>query len=270
MVKMQSILTLILVMIGTATMSFAQNDASAASLYNSGLEKMKAKLYLEAVPLFEQAIATADATSETDAKVVELAKRNGAIANYYAGSQLRKAKKLDDASRHFEQGITYDSAFYANYVGRAQIFEDKSKYAEAVGAYLTAAAVAEKTDKADKVGELTKKAESIAGVAWGKKQWDSAIAAAEAFLAAQESGDVRYYFGQSLKEKKQYDRAIENAKKALELAAAEDKDRANFGLAEIYKAAGKKSDAIATYKMVSGAKYGERAKYEIKQLEGTK
>ncbi len=269
--KVQSIFVLMLVMFGIVGALSAQEEASAASLYNSGLEKMKAKLYAEALPLFEQAIAAADPANETDAQVIGLSKSNGAIAAYYLGSQLRKEKKLEEALRHFEQGIEYDPALYNNYVGRAQILEDKNQLADAVNAYLKAGAVAESTGKADKMEEMKKKAESIAGVALSKKQWDNTIAAAEAYLANYESGDARYYLGQALKEKKKYDIAIENAKKAVEQAAAgEEKDKFNFGLAEIYKAAGKKNDAIATYKLVTGTKYGERAKYEIKQLEGAK
>lgn len=259
---------LVVALTGIAGTVIAQDStATAASLYNDGLAQLKAKGYLPALTLFEKAIAAADTTKEDEVKVVDLARRNGAIAAYYAGTQLRKEKKTADASKRFEQGIAYDPDFYANYIGRAQVLEDQDKDGEAVKAYFEAIAVGERTNKADKVADLSKKAESIAGVAWGKKQWNNAIAAANAYLEQKESGDVRYYLALSQKEKKQYNEAIENAKKALELASAEDKDKSNFALAEIYEAAGKKSDAIATYKLIKGAKYAERAKYKVTQLE---
>ncbi len=262
---------LMVAMAGIAgTVNAQDTTATAASLYNDGLAQLKAKAYLPALGLFEKAIAAADTTKEDEVKVVGLAKRNGAIAAYYAGTQLRKEKKTADASKRFDQGVSYDPDFYANYIGRAQVLEDQDKDGDAVKAYFEAIAVAERTGKADKVADLSKKAESIAGVAWGKKQWNNAIEAANAFLAQKESGNVRYYLALSQKEKKMYDEAIENAKKAVELASAEDKDKTNFGLAEIYEAAGKKSDAIAAYKLVKGTKYGERAKYKVTQLEGGK
>ncbi len=257
-------------LVGIAGTALAQETATAASLYNDGLAKLKAKSYSEALPLLEKAIAAADTTDEADAKVVGLAKRNGAIAAYYMGTQLRKEKKTDEASKRFDQGVSYDPDFYANYIGQAQILEDKDKDAEAIKAYFAAVAVCERTNKADKVADLVKKAENMPGVAWGKKQWDNAIAAANAFLENKESGDVRYYLALSQKEKKQYSEAIENAQKAVELATGEDVDKANFALAEIYEAAGKKSEAIATYKLVKAAKYAERAKYKVTQLEGGK
>ena len=58
----------------------AQEEASAASLYNQGLEKAKAKEYVAALELLEKAIAKADPENETDAKVIRLAKRNGTRA----------------------------------------------------------------------------------------------------------------------------------------------------------------------------------------------
>jgi tetratricopeptide (TPR) repeat protein len=261
---------LVFAMLGIADTALAQEPATAASLYNDGLAKLKAKGYAEALPLFEKAIAAADTTDEADVKVIGLSKRNGAIAAYYAATQLRKEKKTDEASKNFEQGISYDPDFYANYIGRAQIFEDKDKDGEAVKAYFDAAAVCERTNKADKVADLVNKAENIPGVAWGKKQWNNAIAAATAYLEQKESGTVRYYLALSQKEKKQYDEAIENAKKAVELATGEEVDKSNFALGEIYEAAGKKSDAIATYKLVKAAKYAASAKYKVTQLEGGK
>ncbi len=264
------IFTLIVLFLGFTMASFAQTDATAASLYNEGLTKLKAKLYAEALPLFEKAIAAADSTSEADVKVVKLAKSNGAVACYSYGNQLLKEKKNDEALKTYENGIAYNPTFYANYIGRAQALEAKNNVVEAVKAYLVAGKVSETSDKADKAAEMYKKAENFAAVAWGKKQWDNTIACSEAFLAEKETSDAYYYLSEGLKGKKQQEKALEAAKKAVELAQGEDKDKCNFGLAEVYEAMGQKDNAIATYKLITGIKYGERAKYEIKQLEGTK
>lgn len=259
---------LVLAFCGIAGVAAAQE--TAVSLYNTGLEKLKAKNFKEALPLLEQAISKADSTSETDQKVVKLAQRNGSIAAYYLGTDQRKDEKLDDALGTFEKGIGLDSSFYANYIGRAQVLEDQDKDAQAVRAYLMAAHAAQKSKKDDKVDDLVSKAGNIAAVNWGKKNWDKAIASAKAFLEEKETADIHYYLGQALMEKKQYDEAIEHGKKAAELATGEDKDKSYYGLGEIYEAAGQKDNAIAAYKNVSGSKYGERAKYKVTQLGGSK
>ena len=254
-------------LLGMAVGASAQE--SAVSLYNDGLEKLKAKDYAASLPLFEKAIATAD-TSETDTKVVRLSQRNGSIAAYYVGTDLRKEKKLDDALRTFEEGIAYDSAFYANYIGRAQVLDDQDRDALAVKAYFMAAKASEKAKKLDKVEDLINKAANIPAVNWGKKNWDKAIASAQAFLEEKESADVHYYLAQALAEKKDYDNAIEHGKKAAELATGDDKNKSYFGLGDIYEAAGQKDNAIAAYKKVGGSKYAERAKYKANQLAGGK
>ncbi|MDX1941964.1 MAG: tetratricopeptide repeat protein [Saprospiraceae bacterium] len=268
--KKLTIFALVFAFIGFVNASFAQDAPSAASLYNEGLANMKAKQYAAALPLFEKAIAAADSTSETDAQVLKLSKQNGAIATYYVGNDLRKANKFDEALKLYNEGIEYNPDFYANYIGRAQALEGKGQDVEAVKAYLKAGAISEKDNKPDRAADMYKKAENLAAVAWGKKQWSAAIACAEAFLAEKETADAHYYLSQSLLAKKELEKALEHGKKAVELAQGEDKDKTNFGLGEVYEALGKKSEAIAAYKLVTGTKYGERAKYEIKQLEGGK
>ncbi|MBK7869369.1 MAG: tetratricopeptide repeat protein [Saprospiraceae bacterium] len=266
--KKLTIFMLVFALIGLVNAAFAQDAPSAASLYNDGLEKLKAKQYGAALPLLEKAIAAADSTSETDAKVIKLAQQNGAIATYYVGNDLRKVNKFDEALKVYNQGIEYNPNFYANYIGRAQALEGKGQDAEAVKAYLKAGSISEQENKADRAADMFKKAENLAAVAWGKKQWDTAIACAEAFLAEKETADAHYYLSQSLLAKKELEKALEHAKKSTELAQGEDKDKAYFGLGEVHEALGQKDAAIAAYKMVTGAKYGERAKYEVKQLEG--
>ena len=125
-------------------------EASAVSLYNKGLELVKAKNYTEALPLMEQAIEKADPESESDAKVIKLAKRNGAIAAYYVGNGQRKGDDCESALATYEKGVSYSSGFYANYIGRAQALECLDKAKESVSAYLEAGDVCLKAKKEDK------------------------------------------------------------------------------------------------------------------------
>ncbi len=243
-------------------------EASAASLYNDGLEKLKAKEYEEALTLLEQALETAD--PESDQKVIKLAKRNSAFASYYIGNKHRKAKEYDEALAAYQKGIEYSPGLYSNFVGVAQSLEGQEKDAEAVTAYIKAAEMTRKAGKEDRADKLISKAENFAGIAWGKKQWDKTIACAEAFLAEMETPDAHFYMAEGLKAKKQNEKALEHIAKSVELAGDGEKDKYYFSKAEVHEALGEKAKAIQTYKMVSGETYGERARYKADQLEGSR
>lgn len=248
-------------------LAYGQDDASATSLYNDGLAKLKAKEYAAALPLLEQALEKAD--PEKDAQVVKLAKRNAAFACYYVANGLRKEKKYDEALEIYEKGIGYSAAVYSNFVGKAQAIDGKGNDTAAVRAYITAAEMTRKAKKEDRADKLLKKAENYAAIAKSKKQWDKAIDCAAIFLESNESAASYYYLAEGQKGKKKYSDALASIDKALELAA-EDKDKMYFSKAEILEGMGQKTKAVEAYKMVSGETYGERAKYKANQLSGGK
>jgi len=252
---------------GLVTTVHAQEEVSAASLYNEGLEFLKAKNYEEALPLMEKAIEVAD--PEADAKVVQLAKRNGAIAAYKVGSDLRKEKDFAAALKAFDTGIDYAPGFYANYIGRAQSLEDTGETVEALKAYLMAAEVSEKGKKADKAEQMYAKAENMVAVTYGDKKWDETKALASAFLETSETPDVHYYMAAALKGSGDTAKAIEHAQKAIESADG-DKSKYLMVLAESYEQAGQKNQAVDAYKQVTDSKYAERAKFKVNELSGGK
>ena len=96
--------------------------------------------YDAAFELMGQALEAADSSSETDIKVMQLAKKNGAIAAYYVGNSARKADDHEKALEAYQQGVDYNPGFYANYIGKAQALEGMEMMAKAVGAYQTAGA----------------------------------------------------------------------------------------------------------------------------------
>lgn len=255
-------------LLGFTTVVNAQE--SAASLYNQGLELIKAKDYAKALPLMEQAIETADPESEADAKVIKLAKRNGAIAAYYVGNDQRKADDFAAALETYDKGIAFSPGFYANYIGRAQALEGMDKTAESVSAYIEAGDVCAKSKKNDKAEKMYSKAENIVAVAWGDKKWDATGEYAMAFLEKKENADVHYYLAHALKEKGNAEKAVEHADKAIELAGEADASKYYMAKAESLEALGKADAAVEAYKKVVDAKYNERAKYKINELSGGK
>lgn len=255
---------LLIATFGLFTLLSAQ-DETAASLYNDGLAKLKAKEYSDALSLLEKAIDMADPAE--DQKVLKLAQRNAAFASYYVGNALRKEKKYDEAQEVYQKGIGYSTSVYSNYVGIAQVLEAKGEVVASVKAYLKAADMTRKAGRDERADKLVSKASNFAAVAWGKKDWDEAAAAAQAFIDVKENAESYYYMGLALKEKGKLSEALESVDKAIELAE-EDVDRIYYAKGEIHEALGQKSAAIEAYKMVKDAKYVERAKYQIEQLGG--
>ncbi len=244
--------------------------ASAASLYNEGLTELKAKNYAAAFPLMQQAIEAADPEDETDAKVIQLAKRNGSIAAYYAGNDERKEDDFEAALEIYNAGIDYAPGFYANYIGRAQALEGKGENAEAIKAYLEAGDVCQKAEKEDKAEKMNSKAENMVAVAWGDDKWDATAEYAKAFLEKSESPEVHYYLAYALKEQGNTDDALAHVEKAIEMASAAKEDRYYMLKAEALEKKGDKEAAIAAYKKVTDAKYRERAEYKVNELSGGK
>lgn len=251
-----------------ASAETAEAAPTAVSLYNDGLTKLKAKEFEAALPLLVDAIAAADTTSETDVKVIGLAKRNGAIAAYYVGTSQRKADELDQAIESYQLGIDYNPGFYANHIGLAQALDDKDEKVKAVGAYMKAAEVCGMSEKTkDKVESMETKATNTVIRLFLDKKVDATLEAAEAFLAIKESADVLVYKAKALAAKGDNTAALTAAEKAAGmLDDAANKDLVYFTKGEIHQALGQSSEAIESYKM-AGGKYADAAQYKISELE---
>lgn len=244
-----------------------QQPVSAAGLYNDGLEKLKAKEYPEALELMERALEEADSSSETDLKVMKLARKNGAIAAYYVGTKARKADDFETARDIYKKGIEYRPSFYANYIGYAQALEGLGMKPKAVAAYLEAGEVCEKSKKADKAEKMNSKAENMVAVAWGDKDWSLVADMANAYLENSESADVHYYLSDALVNEGKTDEALTHIDKSIEMAA-DGPDKYLMQKAELLEAKGDKTAAVEVYKQITDSKYVERAKYKIDEIGG--
>ena len=267
MFRMKKRLFQILLLMCVFVSAQAQDAVTAASTYNEGLAIMKTKDYTNALPLLEKAISLASAEATADEEVLGLAKKNAAIATYYAGNAKRKAKAFDEASALYEKGIGYNPNSYINYIGRAKVLSGKGDMAAAVNAYFEAAGIAEKGGKADKAKSLIASADKLSRVAYSKKKYDQAIAAANAFLAVHETASAHFTLARAFKAKKQYKAAAPHIDKAVEMTT-KDKDKYYYTQGQIYEALGNNAKAVAAYKMVKGAKYSKNAQYKVTKLGG--
>lgn len=265
---MKIIRTLFLCSILTlTTFSLISQDApTAASLYNEGLAKAKAKEYITAFELMQKAVAAAEA--EDNEEVLGLAKKTGTRAAYGAGIAYKKKKDMANALKAFETGIEYNPSYYTNYSGKAGVLEAEGKKAEAITAYLEASDVAAKVSKAEKATQYQKKAANIVAVAEGKKQWTEAKQYSEAYLAHSQHANVNYCLASSMKELGDAAGAVAFVDKAIAEAAEGKKSKYYFLKGQIHEKLGQKSDAIAAYRKVTGATYSAQAKYKVTELGG--
>ena len=255
-------------MLGSVAIASAQ-DPSAASLYNDGLEKAKAKEYAKALTLFEKAMEAADPEDDKGARVLSLSRKNAARAAYALGFQHRKNKEYDKAMAMYEKGAGYNPDYHSNFQGIAQVYEAKEMKAEAVAAYLTAGDVAMKSGKKDKVQALYDKAANIVELVAVDGDWDLTMACVTAFTeGGQEAAEVYYAAAKAYDGQGDASAAIEQVDKAIGLAGAEDASKFYYLKGECHAKLGQKSAAIEAYGKVTEAKYAERARYEIDQLNG--
>ncbi len=246
----------------------AEVKETPASIYNDALADLKEQNYSEALPKLEKALEMADPENENDAKVIDLAKKNGAIACYYVGTELRKENKFDEALARYEQGISYGEDFYANFLGKAQTLEAAGSTQEAAAAYVVAGQMAIQAGKAESGEKYISKGETFAAKAVVDEDWDNAIAYGEAVLENKKDSDRAHYsIARGYQGKGELSKAVEHYDAAIAVNNAEENGKYYYYKGEALAQMGNKEAAIKAYKMVDDANYKQRADYNIKQLQ---
>jgi len=244
----------------------AQDDKSAASLYNEGLGLLKAKDYAGGLPILE--LALAKATEEGNDKVIGLAKKNGSKAAYNLANAKKKSGALDEAIELYNKGIGWSPEYPSNYKGLAAATEKKGDKLEAIKMYLTAGDKTTAKGKDDKAAKLYKKARNMVGKIYTGKDYPNAIIAGKAYMEMREDAEVCYYICRAITESTATEEAVTYADKAIALSGESVDDKYYVAKAKAYEKLSKNADAIAAYKLVTGEKYKPQAEYKIKELGG--
>jgi len=245
---------------------FAQDEKSAASLYNEGLGLLKAKDYEAGLPILESALAKA--MEEENEKVIGLAKKNGAKAAYNLANSKKKSGAHDEAIALYKKGIEWSPNYASNYKGLASATEAKGEKVEAIKMYITAGDKTTASGKAEKAAKLYKKARNMVGKIYTGKDYANAMIAGKAFLEMRDDAEVCYYMCRAITESGVTEEAITYADKAIELSGTSVDDKYYVAKAKAYEKLSKNADAVAAYKLVTGEKYKPQAEYKIKELGG--
>ena len=254
-------------MLFTFVTSYAQDEASAASLYNDGLAMLKEKKYEEGLPLLEQALEKA--TIEENEQVIELSKKNGAIAAYNIGKSKYKEEKYDEAIAIYKKGIEINPEYSSNYSGLAGVYRKLEKFNESVDNYILAAKIADKNGKSSKSDKTISRLSVIVGKQYTSGNFDEAIALGNRINAFQPVAAIHYYMARSYLEKNDPKSALEQANAAIEVGKQDEEMEDKFYIAQAmaHVALGNKAEAIQAYEMVKDETYLEQAQYQITKLK---
>jgi len=239
-------------------------EKTAASLYNSALELIKAKNYEEGLPLVEQALTKAEA--EGNEQVIGLSKKNGAMAAYNLGNAKRKAKAYDEASELYTRGVELNPAYSSNYIGIARVLAAKGMAEEALAKYFEASKIANTEGKPKKENEAYERAKSIISKSYKNKAYDKVVSLGKMYLDNKKNPDVGYYVAKSLMTQNNNADAVTYLEDAL-AQSPEKKDRIIYAKGQALEALGKNADAVAAYKLITDAKYKESADYKVSTLK---
>ncbi len=241
-----------------------QEAKTAAGLYNDGLALLKAKNYAEGLSAMEEALVLAQESSND--KVIDLAKKNGALAAYNLGNSKRKSKSFDEALALYTKGIEMNPNYSSNYIGKARVEADKGSKTDAIASYMKAAEVASAAGKNSKVEEANKRAKSLITTAYNEKNNEEVVTLGKAFLAGNNNADVNYYVGKSLMNMEKHVDAVPFFEKALASSPAK-KDRVIYAKAQSLEKLGKNAEAVAAYKLITDEKYKANAVHKISTLK---
>ena len=247
----------------------AQDEVkSAASLYNDGLALLKEKNYVEGLPIMEEALAKG--TEEGNEKVIELSKKNGAIAAYNVAKSKVQEKNLEEAITIYNKGIKLNPKYSSNYRGLANVYKKQKNLDMAVDNYLKASKVASENNKAERAAKSMKSISVIVGKQYVAKNYDTVIDLGKKALEVEDHALINYYVSRSYATKKDYQAAFDHATKAIELGTTKEQmeDKYYVALAEAHVGLGQTSEAIKAYEMIKEDTYLEHAKYQINKLKG--
>ncbi len=242
----------------------AQDAKTASGLYNDGLALLKEKNYEGALSAMKEALTKAEA--DGNEKVIDLAKKNGAVAAYSFGNVKRKANAMDEAMSLYTQGIELNPAYSSNYIGKARAEAGKGMKEQAIASYMKAVEIAKAEGKDKKVDEAMKRAKSLITEAYNDKNDADVVTLGKAFLAGSENADVHYYVGKSLMNQNNHADAVTHFDKAL-VNPPSKKDRIIYAKAQSLEKLGKKADAVEAYKMITDEKYKANAAHKISTLK---
>jgi tetratricopeptide (TPR) repeat protein len=260
-----------------------QVGPDADDLKGMASQQLPAQYYKSAAALYQdkkidEAIKRSEKTIEVSKKyknseIESKTKRMLTILYYQKGKDYYKEKDYDNAIVYLDKAISIDPEYAQAYFYKGSVYNKKDDPVKMKESYDMAIKKAE-ANQDSKTASGAKKAgrkylTNFAVKAIQKEKYDEAL---NYLNQAGEYGDGKastyYYYALVYNKKKNWDEAIESAKKGLELEKGDSDAKAKhyFELGTAYQGKGDSDSACKAFKDAAYGDYKAQADYQIKQV----
>jgi tetratricopeptide (TPR) repeat protein len=236
--------------------------------YKDAMETFKADNFEEAVEKMRETVEVAESYNDTGIK--EKAERYIPQFLYAHGNELYKAKEWEKAVDKYEASIELDPEYVNAYFRIALVHRNQNNEDQMVEYFKqvieNGASGNSTVEKAISVlrSHYLKKAQS----AINSKDYTTAVENLEASLEFGANEGIYYYLAIAYNGLENWDKAIENALKSVEISTGSDSDKAGayYELGKAYAAKGDNSSACEAYANAAHGKFEEAANYQREHI----
>lgn len=239
--------------------------------YQRAMDSYKQKKYDEAIARFEETVDVAG--KYNNEQIRGKAEKIIPQLYYIKANALMKQKEFQAAIENFDKAIELNPVNPKAYFNKGMVYkqlDNSEKMKEAMDKAIETGLSKNDMKTVDNAEKVARNTFYNKGVkAFGTKNYDEA----EGFLKTSveygnKSVDLFYQLGKIYNMQKNWNDAIKNVNKAIELEAGDDTAKAKlyFELATSYVGSGDTNSACEAYKKAMFGPYAENAKYQIEQV----
>jgi len=236
--------------------------------YKIAMDAFKSDNFQLAVEKMKETVEVAEVYNDTGIK--EKAGRYIPQFYYAYGNEFYKAKDWDNAIENYEKSVEFDPEYINAYFRIALIYRNQGNDEKMIEYFNKV------IEKGSSGNSTVEKAINVvkshylknAQQAINSKDFNAAVTNLEAALEYGAEDDIYYYLAISYNGLEKWDKAIENALKAVEISTGSDSDKAGayYEMGKAYAAKGENTSACEAYSSASAGKFEEAAKYQMEHI----
>lgn len=228
--------------------------------------------YDQALDHYNKVIELGNKYSQDD--YVDKANKNIPKVWYAKGKASLQAKNYEEAIKNFDEAIKGDPDYGWAYIRKAMAYRDMEQPEKMEKSIDEAIKVGEKTDNKNVVNAATQVGYRFyynhGATALKNKDYSTAAKQLQKAVKYNGSATTHHYLALSYGEIGEYEKAIENESKAIDMMeeekSQEEMAKYYYTLAGYYKETGESSKACTAYKNAAYGQYKANAEYQIKHI----
>jgi tetratricopeptide (TPR) repeat protein len=237
--------------------------------YGVALDAYKAKQMDDAIKGLEKTIEKSQEYGDSNTE--EKAKKNLPKFYYAQATEYYKAQDFVNARPKFLKAVELSPEYINAYFYLALSEKNLDNEAGMIENFNKIIEIGPESNSTVKktIQTLGNHYENTAKKAINSRDFETAASAFENSLNYKDAtGDTYYYIAMSYNNLENWDKAIENGVKAVEMTTSgeEAMAKANYELAKAYEGKGDKENACAAYTKAAVGRYEESAKYQMEQV----